>query len=147
VRVLEEYLGSWEDAPLAKERAIAHAAAGADLFFQNADAAGAGIFEACRARGGLAFGCNRDQTRKAPDVIVASAVLDIPELLAALAAEAREGRFRGGARSFGVAEGRVHVVMNPALAARVPAEALDAMAAARAAIARGARVPGRVGGP
>ena len=87
VRVLEEYLGSWEDTVLAKEKALAHAASGADVFFQNADAAGAGIFEACRARGALAFGCNRDQTGKAPDVIVASAVAELPKLLVELAAE------------------------------------------------------------
>ncbi len=144
VRVLEEYLGSWENSVLAKEKALAHAAAGADLFFQNADAAGAGIFEACRARGLLAFGCNRDQTSKAPDVIVASAVAEIPELLVALAIEARDGRFKGGARSFGTAEGAVRVAFNPKLAERVPAAARTAMEAAAAAIARGEL---RVGAP
>jgi basic membrane lipoprotein Med (substrate-binding protein (PBP1-ABC) superfamily) len=137
VKVLEDYLGSWNDVALAKERALAHAAAGADLFFQNADAAGAGIFEACREKGALAFGCNRDQTRKAPDVIVASAVSDISELLLSLAEEARDGRFTGGVRSFGLREGRVRVVFNPAFEAKAPPEARRAMERAAAAIARG----------
>lgn len=135
--VLEDYLGSWDDAALAKERALAHAAAGADVFFQNCDAAGAGIFEACRARGALAFGCNRDQSAKAPDVIVASAVADIPELLLGLAREVGAGRFEGGRRSFGTSEGKVRVQLNPALAGRVPEAAREAMAAAEAAIRRG----------
>lgn len=122
-QVIEEYLGSWEDAALAKEKAFAHADAGADVFFQNADAAGIGIFEACRARGWLAFGCNRDQASKAPDVIVASAVADIPETLLALAQEALSGNFRGGVRSFGMEEGKTRVVVNPLLQSRIPAAA------------------------
>ncbi len=142
VRILEEYLGSWEDAVLAKEKALAHAAAGADVFFQNADAAGAGIFEACRTKGALAFGCNRDQTAKAPDVVVASAVAEIPKLMIELATEARAGRFHGGARSFGLAEGDVRIAFNPALADRVPAAARAAMETAAAAIVSGKLVVG-----
>lgn len=135
--VLEEYLGSWEDSVLAKEKALAHAAQGADVFFQNADAAGAGIFEACRAKGALAFGCNRDQSGKAPDVIVASAVGETGKLLVELAKEARAGSFRGGVRTFGLAERDLRIAFNPALAARVPAAARTAMDAAAAAIVRG----------
>jgi len=137
VKILEDYLGSWEDVALAKEKALAHAAAGADVFFQNCDAAGAGVFEACRQRKALAFGCNRDQAAKAPDVIVASAVGDIPKILLELAAEVKEGRFRGGARSFGMKEQEVRVVFNEALRAKVPAEACAAVETACAAIARG----------
>ena len=137
VKILEEYLGSWEDVALAKEKALAHASAGADLFFQNCDAAGAGVFEACRQKGALAFGCNRDQSAKAPDVIVASAVGDIPKILLSLATEVRDGRFVGGARSFGMAEQEVRVVFNEALAAKVPPAARTAVEAVCAAIARG----------
>jgi basic membrane lipoprotein Med (substrate-binding protein (PBP1-ABC) superfamily) len=137
VKILEEYLGSWEDVALAKEKALAHASAGADLFFQNCDAAGAGVFEACRQKGALAFGCNRDQSAKAPDVIVASAVGDIPKILVGLATEVRDGRFQGGARSFGMAEQEVRVVFNEKLAAKVPPAARAAVEAACAAIARG----------
>ena len=142
ITVLEEYLGSWEDTVLAKEKALAHAAKGADVFFQNADAAGAGVFEACRAKGALAFGFNRDQTKKAPDVIVASGVVDFPDLLLSLATEVRDGKFTGGARSFGLKEGKVRVVLNPALEKRVPAEARKAMEAAAAAILKGELRPG-----
>jgi basic membrane protein A and related proteins len=137
VKILEEYLGSWEDVALAKEKALAHASAGADLFFQNCDAAGAGVFEACRQKGALAFGCNRDQSAKAPDVIVASAVGDIPKILLALATEVRDARFQGGARSFGMAQQEVRVVFNEKLAAKVPDAAKKAVEAACAAIVRG----------
>lgn len=134
-RVLVDYLGSWEDVARAKEKAFAHADAGADVFFQNADAAGIGIFEACRARKLPAFGCNRDQANKAPDVILASAVADIEATFLLLATEVAEGRFRGGERSFGTAEGETRVVFNPALAARIPAEARAQMEAAHKALA------------
>jgi basic membrane lipoprotein Med (substrate-binding protein (PBP1-ABC) superfamily) len=119
------------------EKALAHAAAGADVFFQNCDAAGAGVFEACRQKGTFAIGCNGDQSAKAPGVIVASAVSDIPKILLGLATEVKEGRFRGGARSFGMKEQEVRVVFNEALRAKVPAEARAAVEAACAAIARG----------
>ncbi len=127
IEVLEEYLGTWEDAVLAKEKALAHASRGADVFFQNADAAGAGIFEACRAKGALAFGCNRDQAAKAPDVIVASAVGDTAALLLELAKETQSGTFRGGVRTFGLAQGSLRIAFNPALAARVPTAARTAV--------------------
>lgn len=141
VKILEDYLGNWEDVALAKEKAFAHAAAGADVFFQNCDAAGAGIFEACRQKGVLAFGCNGDQAAKAPDVVVASAVSDIPKILVGLATEVKEGRFTGGARSFGMKEQEVRVVFNEALRAKVPAAVRAAVEAACAAIARGELKP------
>jgi basic membrane lipoprotein Med (substrate-binding protein (PBP1-ABC) superfamily) len=141
VKILEDYLGSWEDVALAKEKALSHAAAGADVFFQNCDAAAAGIFEACRQKGVLAFGCNGDQAAKAPDVVVASAVSDIPKILVGLAAEVKEHRFAGGARSFGMKEQEVRVVFNEALRAKVPAAARTAVEAACAAIARGELKP------
>src|SRR6185369_8494348 len=141
VKILQEYLGSWEDVARAKEKALAHAAAGADVFFQNCDAAGAGVFEACRQKGALAFGFNRDQAPKAPDVVVASAVIDIPKFLLDLATEVKEGRFQGGAREFGMKEQEVRIVWNEALRAKVPAEARAAVEAACAAIARGELKP------
>jgi len=49
----------------------------------------------------------------------------------------KEGRFRGGARSFGMKEQEVRVVFNEALRAKVPAEARAAVETACAAIARG----------
>ena len=137
IEVLEDYVGSWSDVALAKEKAFAHADAGADVFFQNADAAGAGVFEACRIRGLLAFGCNRDQKSKAPDLILASAVADIPETFVALAQEVMQGRFRGGRRSIGMNDGKVRVVLNEALRARVPEAAVAVMNAAAASIADG----------
>ena len=143
-KVLEEYLGSWEDSVLAKEKALAHADAGADLLFQNADAAGIGVFEAARARGLLAFGCNRDQSGKAPDVILASAVGDIPGTLLDLAREALGGEFTGGERSMGMREGRVWVVVHPGFEDRLPPSVQAAMDQAKAAIVEGSLRPGEL---
>lgn len=136
-KVLEEYLGSWEDSSLAKETAVAHAERGADVFFQNADAAGVGVFEACRSRSHYAFGCNRDQSPKAPDVILASAVADIPESLLFLASEVKNGTFAGGIRSFGIAEGKVRVGWNEALAGDLSSTVRDKTDAIADQIRRG----------
>ena len=50
-RVLTSYIGSWDDVSAGKEQALAQISRGADVIFQNADAAGLGVFQAARERG------------------------------------------------------------------------------------------------
>ena len=81
--VLETFIGSWDDASAAKEAAAAQLRQGADVLIHNVDAASFGFFQAVReardgGRSAWAFGMNRDQNDVAPDVIVGSAVINIP---------------------------------------------------------------------
>ncbi len=143
VQVMEAYLGNFEDVAAAKESALAQIRRGADVILHNADAAAFGVFEAARQSPGvLAIGANRDQNGVAPDVIVASATLDVPHALLEVARRVKEGRFQAGAMFLGIKDGVVDLVINPALAERVP-EALRArIAAARDSIVAGTlRVP------
>jgi basic membrane lipoprotein Med (substrate-binding protein (PBP1-ABC) superfamily) len=138
-RVITKYVGNWVDVALGKEHANALVQQGADFIFQNADKAGLGVFQAAREHPGvLAFGSNKNQNALAPDVILASAVIDVPRAIAGLAAAVRDGRFVPGAYGLGVHEGVVSVVMNPALADRVPANVATRMREIEAAIAAGA---------
>ena len=76
--VVTSYVGNWEDVGAAKEASLALIQQGADVLFHNADAAGLGVFQAAQERTVWAFGANKNQNDVAPDVILASAVIDIP---------------------------------------------------------------------
>lgn len=114
-RVIETYLGSWEDVNGAKEAALAQIRQGADIIIHNADAAGWGIVLAARERNVVVFGTNRDQTKIAPDVIMASAVCDIPEILFRLAQTVKEKNFIPRKVPYGIQEKGVWLALNPAL--------------------------------
>ncbi len=125
VQVLISYIGNWDDVSAGKEQALAQIARGADVLFQNADAAGLGVFQAARDKKVLAFGTNSDQNGVAPDVVVGSVVIDLPKAFLLIGREVMGGNFVGHVINLGVKEDVVRLVLNPAaaMAARVPAAA------------------------
>jgi len=129
--VKEVFLGSWEDVAGARQATLALVDQGADVVIQDADAAGLGVFQACRERAVLALGTNSDQSGVAPDVVLASAVMDIPEAMVRVAQTVRDDAFEGRVFTFDLASGVVELVLNPALGDRVPEETSAAVAAAR----------------
>ena len=126
VSVITSYIGNWEDVSAGKEQALAQIAQGADIIFQNADAAGLGVFQAAREKKILAFGTNADQNSVAPDVIIASVVIDLPKAFLMVAREVQAGTFKGRVINLGVKDDVVRLVVNPALRDRVPAAAMAA---------------------
>jgi basic membrane lipoprotein Med (substrate-binding protein (PBP1-ABC) superfamily) len=128
VEVRTAYLGTWDDASAGKEQALALIDRGADVIFQNADAAGLGIFTAARERGNVyVFGTNSNQNDVAPTVVIASVVIDLPHALLSVAREVEEGRFAGRVIRLGGAEDVVSLVMNPALGTAIPSRARAAV--------------------
>ncbi len=126
VSVITSYIGNWDDVSAGKEQALAQIARGVDIIFQNADAAGLGVFQAAREKKILAFGTNADQNSVAPDVIVASVVIDLPKAFLMVAREVQAGTFTGRVISLGVKDDVVRLVINPAMRDRVPAAAIAA---------------------
>src|SRR5207249_1519918 len=95
IRVLTAYIGNWDDVSAGKEQALAQIANHADIIFQNADAAGLGVFQAARERSGIyVIGSNSDQNRVAPNVTLASVVIDLPRAFLLIAREVKDGTFR-----------------------------------------------------
>ncbi len=142
VEVLEAYTGSWDDVAAAKEAAAAQLGRGADVIIHNVDAASFGVFQAVReaasaGRVAWALGMNRDQNEIAPDVILGSAVIRIPEALLEVARAWQGGSLGAQPIYEGVAEGVIDFVINPELAGRVPVELLAQIDAARARIRAG----------
>jgi basic membrane protein A and related proteins len=138
--VTTTYIGNWNDANAGKEQALALIRQGSDLLFPNADAAGHGVFQAVqenKAKGILAFGANSDQTALAPDVILASSVLDVPRAFLIVAQSVQDGRFDGSPFVLGMKDEVVSVVYNPALKKKIPAAVQQKVAAAQADIMAG----------
>ncbi len=116
IRVLSSYLGTWDDVSAGKEQALALINQRADIIYQNADAAGLGIFNAARERKGVyVFGTNSNQNDVAPTVIIASVVIDLPHALFTVARDVREKRFTARVIKLGGNEDVVSLVINPAL--------------------------------
>jgi basic membrane lipoprotein Med (substrate-binding protein (PBP1-ABC) superfamily) len=143
VEVLQAYIGNFEDVASAKELSLAQIHRGADVLIHNADAAAFGMFQAARENPGvLAIGSNRNQNAVAPDVIVASATLDVPHALLVVARTVKDHRFHAGAMPLGIRDGVVDFVINERLAARISPALRARIAAARDSIVRGTlRVP------
>ncbi|HEX7191050.1 MAG TPA: BMP family protein, partial [Thermoanaerobaculia bacterium] len=76
--VKEIYTGNFDDVGAAKVATLSLINAGCDFIFHQANEAGRGVFQACQERKVRCFGSNKNQNDMAPDVIVASAVLDVP---------------------------------------------------------------------
>src|SRR4029079_19374645 len=50
IKVVTSYIGNWDDVGAGKEQALAQLSQGVDVIFQNADAAGLGVFQAAREK-------------------------------------------------------------------------------------------------
>jgi basic membrane lipoprotein Med (substrate-binding protein (PBP1-ABC) superfamily) len=117
ITVLTAFIGNWEDAGAGKEQALALIARRADVIFQNADAAGQGVFQAVReARGVWIIGSNANQNDVAPLVTLGSVVIDIPHAFVLLAREIQDGSFTPRVVRFTTASDVVRWVPNPAVA-------------------------------
>ena len=144
-RVREVFIGNFDDGAAAREAALALLEEGADFLIHQANDAGRGVFQAVseRAHAGAAvyaFGTNRDQSAMAPDVVIASATLDLPGAFVEVARRVRDGRFEAVPLRLGMKEGVVGFVWNPALEGRVPEPVRQELRDAEARIRSGALV-------
>jgi len=142
VRVREVFIGNFDDTAAAREAALALMEEGADLLLHQANDAGRGVFRAVaeRAAAGqrvFAFGTNRNQNEMAPEVVLASATLDIPAAFVEVARRVRDGRFVAEPIRLGLAQGIVALEINDGLRDQIPAAALAEVAALEAKIRSG----------
>jgi basic membrane protein A and related proteins len=120
IQVVTSYVGNWDDVSAGREQALAQIGRGADVIFQNADAAGLGVFQAARENGRvLVIGANADQNGVAPTVALGSAVIDLPRAFLTIARAVRDRAPLPGVFALGAEAGVVRFVMNEALRARI----------------------------
>jgi basic membrane lipoprotein Med (substrate-binding protein (PBP1-ABC) superfamily) len=130
VDVRTVFLGNFQDTAGAREAALALLEEGADFLMHQANDAGRGVFRAVSERAArgervFAFGTNRNQNAMAPDVVLASATLDIPAAFVEVAGRVLEGRFVAAPLRLGLAQRIVALELNPELRHRIPPAALE----------------------
>jgi len=113
--VKEIYTGNFDDVGAAKLATLSLINAGCDFILHQANEAGRGVFQACQERKVRCFGSNKNQNDQAPDVIVASAVLDVPSAFVYMAKLVHDKQFKPQIYWLGQKEGIVSLVWNDAL--------------------------------
>jgi basic membrane protein A len=132
VKVFVSYIGNWDDASAGKEQALAQLSRGADVIFQDADAAGLGAFQAVReAKGAYIIGSNADQNKIAPEVTLGSVVIDVPHAFMVVAREVNGGQFKPRVVLLDMKLDVVRWTPNPALESRIPTRAMHAVDSVR----------------
>lgn len=121
LNIVVSYVGSWDDVNAGKEQALAQIGRRSDVIFQNADAAGLGVFQAVReSRSTFVIGANADQNGLAPEVTLGSVVIDLRHAFLLVAKQVKTHTFVPRVVSLGVRENVVRLVINPTLQASIP---------------------------
>ena len=137
-RIVTGYIGNWDDVSAGKEQALAQLASGVDVIFQNADAAGLGIFQAVReANNAYVFGTNSNQNDIAPEVTIGSVAIDLPHAFLLVAREVKDHTFKPGIVTLGMRQQVVDLILNQRLTSRVPNATRRAVDSTRALILQG----------
>jgi basic membrane lipoprotein Med (substrate-binding protein (PBP1-ABC) superfamily) len=136
--VLTSYIGNWDDVSAGREQALAQIGRNADVIFQNADAAGLGVFQAAReTRKALVVGSNSNQNTVAPEITIASVVIDLPHAFLTVAREVKARTFKARVIRLGTESDVVTLIVNPAFQSRIPPVALHAVDSMRAELRAG----------
>jgi len=136
VAVLTSYIGNWDDVSAGREQALAQIGRNADVIFQNADAAGLGVFRAAReTKKALVVGSNSDQNNVAPEITIASVVIDLPHAFLTVAREVRARTFKPRVIKLGTESDVVTLVINPAFRSHIPPVTMHAVDSVRTELA------------
>jgi basic membrane lipoprotein Med (substrate-binding protein (PBP1-ABC) superfamily) len=125
-KVVIAYLGNWDDAGAGKEQALAQIARGVDVIYQNADAAGLGIFQAAKETKGIyIIGSNSNQNGVAPTVTLGSVVIDLPHAFITVAREVKNHTFTPRVIRLDMKSDVMRWVVNPAMISIIPARTMQ----------------------
>lgn len=135
--VKEIYTGNFDDVGAAKLAALSLINAGCDFLFHQANEAGRGVFQACQERHVRCFGSNKNQNDMAPDVIVASAVLDVPGAFVYMARLVHDHQFKPQVYWLGRNQNVVSLIWNDRLKSSVSPQTVAEVEKLDAAIRAG----------
>src|SRR5687768_565450 len=90
-----------------KELALSQYQSGVNVIFHASGSTGLGVFEAARERGKMAIGVDADQADAAPGRVLTSMVKGVDAATFDTIERVRDGTFKGGIYSYGLAEGGV----------------------------------------
>lgn len=98
---------SWNNPPKAKELALSQFANGVDVLYVAAGASAAGAFDAAAERGVFVIGTDSNQNGQKPGRVLTSILKRIDVAIYQTIEDAKSGRFSGGKREFGIANGGI----------------------------------------
>jgi simple sugar transport system substrate-binding protein/basic membrane protein A len=130
-------IGDWLDAAKGKEAALAQSDTGVDFWIQCGEAPTVGAIEAAKEKGGFVTGYVGDMTENGPDVVLVNLLWNLEPMFEDMMKNTTEGKFDAPYYRFGIAEGALDITINPALADKIPAEALKLVEEAKAKIKSG----------
>jgi basic membrane protein A len=145
-QVFAAYAGTepkaFADPTTGKELALSQYGRGADIVYHASGKTGIGVFNAARATGKYAIGVDADQRHEAPCCVLTSMVKGVDVAVFDAIQAVATGKFKGGVRELGLAEGGVDYVWDD-LTAKVAGEPVhQRVEAIRKQIVAGAiRVP------
>lgn len=139
IKVIEKFTGKNDDVAAAYQATLQAIQEGADVVIHQANAGAGGVFNACKEKKVYAIGANFNQNDE-NEWVIASAVINAREPFVELAREVKEGKYRGEVRLRGMQEKAVDFILNPKLAAQVPAELRKRLDTATLNILNGALV-------
>lgn len=126
IKIITAYLGNWDDAGAGSEQALAQMARGVDVIYQNADAAGLGVFQAAKQSKGIyIIGSNANQNGIAPAVTLGSVVIDLPHAYITVAREVKNGTFTPRVITLDTRSAVMKWVVNPAMTSVIPARTMQ----------------------
>ncbi|MCE9557457.1 MAG: BMP family protein [Armatimonadetes bacterium] len=137
IRVIETFTGKENDIAAAKQATAAAITEGADFVIHQANAAAQGVFDACKEKGVYAFGANADQNSNPSGAVIGSAIIVARPAFLELAKEVQSGNYKGSVKLVGMDKGAIDFILNPTLAAKIPAEVLKKIDDLRAKISKG----------
>jgi len=133
IEVFENMTGTtpaaWNDPTKGAELAKSQFGRGADVVFHAAGATGQGVMQAAKDAGLLSIGCDSNQDYLQPGSVLTSAVKHVDVAVYRAFMDAKEGRWKAGPQSLGLAEDGVgytqdeynHAVLTPAVIAQLEA--------------------------
>jgi len=96
IEVLSQYVGNFSDAQKGKSITATMYQNGADVVFHASGGAGEGVIEAAKEAGKWAIGVDRDQSDRAPENVLTSAMKNADVAVYQVVKEMQEGKFEGG---------------------------------------------------
>src|SRR6185295_7616602 len=120
---------AFRDPVKGKALAVSQISAGADVLYHASGTTGHGVFEACRDMGVKAIGVDADQHDEMPGTVITSMIKRGDVAVFDIIADVTRGEFKGGLRSFGLAEHGVGYVSEGPHGAAITAEIKEKVAA------------------
>jgi basic membrane protein A and related proteins len=139
VKMLDAYVGDWNDAAKGKQATQAQIDQGADVVIACGGGPATGMAQAIKEANISGFGYVGDMSSQAPKNLVGSVMYNLEPYFKAAVDDVRNDKFRPAKRyEFGLADGGVDLLLNDEYSAKeIPADVMEEMESVREQIASG----------